>query len=672
METIVRDGMNRLFRQLFRDNSTAMQDKAETVSLSAILTAGLLDEVAAALKKTRAYYLDQQHQDGYWWYELESNVTMTAEYLMLLHFLGLKNEERDRKIAFHILKNQRSDGTWAIHWGGEGDLSTTVEAYFALKLVGYPPHDPALSRAREFILEQGGVENSRVFTRIFLALFGEFDWKAIPSIPVELNLLPTWFPLNIYSFSSWARSTIVPLSVVLDIKPVRPLPETAGIAELYCETDKIPPIIPKKLSFFSLKRLFIVIDRLIKAFENSPVRILRVKAMNFTEQWILDHQDPCGDWGGIQPAMVNSILALAARGHDLSHEPMRRGLEALERFTLENSEELVLQSCISPVWDTALSALALIHAGTERDHPSVENACRWLASRQIFSKGDWSVKRPDLEPGGWAFEFENSWYPDVDDSAVVLMLLFRNADREFLRPANLEKGLRWILGMQGKDGGWGAFDVDNNMRILNQLPFGDLEAMIDPSTPDLTGRVLELLGLLRYKLSDASVQRAIRFLKKTQEEDGSWWGRWGVNYIYGTSSVLVGLGAIGEDMTAGYLQKAVKWLKAHQNLDGGWGECSESYGNPVLKCKGASTPSQTAWALLALIAAGDVNSEKVLRGVSYLLKRQKVDGTWDEEWFTGTGFPKYFMLKYHNYRNCFPLMALGKFFSGFSVEVIDR
>jgi len=666
METIVRESVSRLFRQFFRENSSSLQADERTSSLPVSPDVDLMEKVTEALQKTQAYYLDQHHSDGYWWYELESNVTMTAEYLMLLHFLGLKDKERDSKIAYHILKNQRFDGTWAIHWGGEGDLSTTVEAYFALKLCGHSPDETPMRKAREFILEKGGVEKSRVFTRIFLALFGEFDWRAIPSIPVELNLLPSWFPVNIYNFSSWARSTTVPLSVILDTKPVRSLPRTAGIRELYRgEPHKAPSITPKRLSPFSLKRLFIVLDGLIKSLENSRLRVLREKAMSVTEKWILDHQEPTGDWGGIQPAMVNSVLALAARGHGISYEPIRKGLEALERFTLEDNDELVLQSCISPVWDTALTALALLHSGIEREHPAIENACRWLASRQIFRKGDWSIKRPDLEPGGWAFEFENSWYPDVDDSAVVLMLLVRNADREFLSPENLQKGVRWILGMQGKDGGWGAFDADNNMRILNHLPFGDLEAMIDPSTPDLTGRVLELLGLLGFKLSDRSVQRAIKFLRRTQEKDGSWWGRWGVNYIYGTSQVLIGLGATGEDMSKGYLKKAVRWLKSRQNHDGGWGEGCESYGNPVLKCKGASTPSQTAWALLALIAADEVNSEEVIRGVTYLLKRQKTDGTWDEEWFTGTGFPNYFMLKYHNYRNCFPLMALGKFRAGF-------
>ncbi|MCL5023636.1 MAG: squalene--hopene cyclase [Nitrospirae bacterium] len=625
--------------------------------------ADLPECISDAIVKTQSYYRSEQHRSGYWWYELESNVTMSAEYLMLLHFLGIRDKERDRSIANHILRHQRSDGTWSIHWGGKGDLSTTIEAYFALKLSGRSADEEPLRKAKSFILSNGGVEAARVFTKIFLALFGEFDWKAIPSIPVEINLLPYWFPINIYNFSSWARSTIVPLSLILDFKPARPVHEGAGLRELYREPEKRPPLTTKRPPLLSWKKFFVVADGAIKIMEQLPVRPLRNRAMKQAERWLLEHQEFTGDWGGIQPAMVNSILALVAMGHDLSYGPIRRGLEALERFTIETNDELLLQACISPVWDTALTSLALLYSDMDRDHPSLLKACKWLASKQIFEKGDYNVKRPRLRPGGWAFEFENNWYPDVDDTAVVLMLLNRYADKEFISPENLESGLRWILGMQGKDGGWGAFDVDNDMRILNQLPFGDLEAMIDPSSPDLTGRVLELLGLHGSTPSDDVVRRALAFLKKTQEADGSWWSRWGVNYINGTWSVLMGLSAIGEDLTLPYVRKAVSWLKGIQRRDGGWGECCESYEDPALKRCGESTPSQTAWAVLALIAAGEGTSEEVLRGITYLLQWQNYDGTWDEEEFTGTGFPKYFMIRYHNYRNCFPLMALGKFLS---------
>jgi squalene-hopene/tetraprenyl-beta-curcumene cyclase len=651
-----------IFGGRLRNHPRSVTAEAGGISLS---SSGLIEEIFESTGKTQSYYLDRQEKEGFWWFELESNVTISAEYMMLLQFLGLKDPERDKKIARHILRNQRADGTWAIHWGGDGDLSTTIEAYFALRLAGCSVDDECLRKARAFILDQGGVEEARVFTKIFLAIFGEFDWKAIPSIPVEINLLPVWFPVNIYNFSSWARSTLVPLSIVLDKKPVKALPELQGIRELYVAPDKTPPLATKKLPVFSWKRFFVYLDKVLKATENSPLRIFRKRAMVFTENWIRERQEQTGDWGGIQPAMVNSVLALASGGNGLADEAVRKGLEALEMFTIERNDELVLQSCISPVWDTALTSLALLDSGLDREHPSITDACKWLVSKQIATKGDWSVKRPDLEPGGWAFEFDNNWYPDVDDTAVVLMLLLRHAGKDAVGRGEIERGVRWILGMQGKDGGWGAFDVDNDIKILNQLPFGDLEAMIDPSTPDVTGRVLEMLGMMGYGSGHPQVSRAIAFLRKKQEEDGTWWGRWGVNYIYGTSIVLCGLRSIGEDMRSPYIRKAVEWIKKVQRPDGGWGECCESYGESALKCSGASTPSQTAWALLALMAAGEETSEEVIRGLRYLLKRQGRDGSWDEEWFTGTGFPKYFMLRYHNYRNCFPLMALGRFASRF-------
>ena len=403
------------------------------------------------------------------------------------------------------------------------------------------------------------------------------------------------------------------------------------------------------------------VDGILKIWENLPIRPFMKRAMKKTETWILEHQDESGDWGGIQPAMVNSILALAMLGYDVNSEPIKKGLEALKRFTIESDDDLTLQSCISPIWDTALTAEGLLSSGMEREHPALVKACTWLASKQIFQKGDWSIKRPNLEPGGWAFEFDNSWYPDVDDTGIVLLLLYKFVDTEHVKPENLEKGVNWILGMQGKDGGWAAFDVDNNFSLLNKIPFGDLEAMIDPSTADITGRVLELLGTLKFKRSDPHVRRAIAFIKKKQEENGSWWGRWGVNYLYGTSTVLAGLNAIGEDMSSPYIRKTVNWLKSSQNLDGGWGESCASYGTYLPQGCVESTSSQTAWAVLALISTGDVGSQEVLKGIAYLLRHQKLDGTWDEEAFTGTGFPKHFFIRYHNYRNCFPLIALAKF-----------
>ncbi len=672
MKAILKNTLNRLNNKPAKADAVSARKGSKKRDLPVSISAGLIGRVSEAIKKTHSYYLSEQHEDGYWWYELESNVTITAEYLMLFHFIGLQDGDRDRKIATYIINKQRADGSWSIHWGGKGDLSTTVEAYFALKLAGMSADDLPLRRARAFILENGGAENVRVFTRIFLALFGQCDWKAIPSLPVETNLLPSWFPINIYNFSSWARSTFVPLSIILDIKPEKPIPSRLGIRELYKDPHNIPPVTSQKFGLISIKYLFVLLDSLLKTLEKLEIRPFRERALDRTEKWLIEHQEPTGDWGGIQPAMVNSILALAARGYDVSHDAIERGLSALERFSIENDDEICLQSCISPIWDTALTALALDCSGIGKDHDSVLKACSWLASKQIFQKGDWSIKRPNLEPGGWAFEFDNSWYPDVDDTAVVLMLLCRYGDKDFMDSENLQKAIRWMLGMQGKDGGWGAFDVDNDMQILNELPFSDLEATIDPSTPDLTGRVLEILGQCDYEISNPVVRRGINFIKRTQEDDGSWWGRWGVNHIYGTWSVLSGLASVGEDMSKPYVQRAVQWLKNCQNADGGWGECCESYESVSHRGCGQSTPSQTAWAILSLLASGEGRSAEVLRGVRYLLDRQRHDGTWEEEEFTGTGFPKYFMIRYHNYSNCFPLLALGRFMSALSFREAEH
>jgi squalene-hopene/tetraprenyl-beta-curcumene cyclase len=635
-------------------------------SLHSGFSTSVIDDVLQSIRKTRAYFIAEQRDEGFWWSELESNVTMTAEYLMMLHFLGIHDPERERRIANHILKHQRVDGTWALFWGGKGDLSTTVEAYFSLKLAGHSADEPAMRKAREFVFSHGGVEASRVFTKIFLALFGELEWEAVPSIPAELMMLPPWAPFNIYSMSSWARTTLVPLSVVSEFKPVRTLPEDFRIGELFANPgNRRPPLVRKKFPFFSWKRFFLVVDKVLKGMDRAGMRPFRKKGLQYAERWILDHQEESGDWAGIQPPMIYSIIALSAMGHDLSFEAIQRGLKALKQFTIERGDELILQSCISPVWDTALTSLALFYSGLEEGHPSLQRAASWLASKQIVQKGDWSAKRPCFQPGGWAFEFENSWYPDIDDTSVVLMLLKRLDRAECFHAERITRGVNWVLGMQGKDGGWGAFDVDNNMKIWNQVPFGDLEAMIDPSTPDITGRALEILGLAGYGTEHPSVRKAVGFLLKEQEKDGPWWGRWGVNYIYGTWSVLMGLRSVGENMSEPYVRKAVEWLKSHQNLDGGWGECCESYEDACLKGIGMSTPSQTAWAVMALIAAGEGTCDEARKGLAFLLEKQREDGTWDEKEFVGTGFPRHFMLRYHNYRNCFPLMAFGIFIRQF-------
>ncbi len=616
-----------------------------------------------AVKKSQEFFLRQQLPQGYWWAELESNVTITAEYLLLFHLLGMVDKDREQKLATYLLSKQTKDGFWCIYFGGPGDLSTTVEAYFALKLAGLSADNPAMTKARAFILAKGGIIKCRVFTKIFLALFGQFAWFGVPSMPIELMLLPDWAYFNMYELSSWSRATIIPLSVVMDARPVKPFPGNGTVSELYVRPPRPTDYtFTKEDGLLTWKNFFIGVDHFLKVYEKSPVRPLRQRGVAAAERWILEHQEQSGDWGGIQPAMLNSILALHCLGYANEHPAIVKGLEALNNFTIETDDTLLLQSCVSPVWDTALALKALSDSGLPPTHRALSKGAEWLLEREVTKNGDWKIKAAELSPGGWAFEFQNDWYPDVDDSAFVMMAIKNIAVKTpKTRDAAIKRGLAWCLGMQSKNGGWGAFDRDNTKHLLNKIPFADLEALIDPPTADLTGRMLELMGSFGYEKSHPAAARGLAFIKKEQDKSGPWWGRWGVNYLYGTWSVLCGLASIGEDLSQPYIQHAVNWLKSKQNLDGGWGESCESYHNPSLAGIGVSTPSQTGWALLALMAVNEVESPAVRRGIDYLLTTQKFDGTWDEEQFTGTGFPKYFMIRYHIYRNCFPLSALGTY-----------
>jgi squalene-hopene/tetraprenyl-beta-curcumene cyclase len=612
-----------------------------------------------AVEKSVQYFLRIQAPEGFWWAELESNTTITSEYIMLHTILGCVDPVPKAGMVKYLLNQQRSNGAWGLYHDDDGDLSITVETYFALKLAGEDPHSEALTKARDFILERGGIEAARVFTKIWLALFGQYEWKKIPSMPVEVVLLPQDFVFSIYEFSSWARGTIVPLSIVMALRPVFVLPRTLRIPELYVPQGH-PRSRRKPLS--PTHRLFLLIDGIVKLYERRPLPALRKRAIEAARDWVLDHQEESGDWAGIQPPMVYSILALHYLGYSLEHPAVAGGLRAMAEFCIEDGEGLRMQSCISPVWDTALTALALLDSGEKPDHPALRRAGRWLIEKQVLTGGDWQVKNC-CPPGGWAFEFVNNKYPDVDDSAVVLVALERLKSAISCNGVekSLSRGLEWCLGMQCRNGGWAAFDKENTMMVLNRIPFADNEAMLDYPTADVTARVIEAMGTMGHPLTHGAAREGIQFLKSLQEADGSWWGRWGVNYIYGTWSVLRALKAIGEDLRAPYVQAAVRWLESHQNEDGGWGETCDSYRDPSLCGKGPSTASQTAWALMGLMAAGEAESHKVRRGIEYLVRTQQADGTWDELHFTGTGFPNHFYIRYHNYRNCFPLMALGQY-----------
>ena len=625
-----------------------------------------LDE---AIRRTQDYFLRTQRADGYWVGELETNVCMAAEYLLLTHFLGIADDQRWRKVATYLKGRQSADGTWTIYFGGPPDLNATVEAYFALKLAGASPDDPYMRRAREFVLSAGGIPRVRVFTKIWLALFGQWDWRGVPALPPELMFLPRWFPLNIYDFASWARATIVPMLIILTERPVCPIPENARIDELYPRGRKQTPYsLPKPKNRLSWNGFFDAADSVLRSYDRVAISPLREAAYRVAERWILARQEADGSWAGIQPPWVYSLIALKLRGYSLDHPVMHKGIEGLEgAWSVEDDKIFNPQACLSPVWDTALAMIALQDSGLPDTHPALVQAGRWLLREQVLTGGDWQVRAKGLDPGGWSFEFENDIYPDTDDTAAVMIALARTELPEARKALALERGVHWLRGMQSANGGWGAFDKDNTRRIVNEIPFCDFGEVIDPPSEDVTAHALEALSLFG---EGRSSRPALRYLRREQRTDGSWFGRWGVNHIYGTGAVLPALAAAGEDMSRPYVRRAVRWLLARQNHNGGWGESCSSYVDPSSIGRGPSTASQTAWALLGLLAAGGASdgiiAMAVQRGAGYLVETQEEDGQWLEDEFTGTGFPGDFYIKYHLYRNYWPLMALGRYASRMS------
>ena len=621
-----------------------------------------------AIARSQRTFISQQHTAGFWHAPLEANVSMDAQFIIFNRFMGHRPEghrpERvERRIVDHMLSTQQDDGSWPLYLGGPGHVSDTIEAYFALKLAGLSGDDEPMCRARELIRSHGGLAKAGVFTRTFLAYFGQFPWWGLPSMPVELILLPPWFPINIYAMSSWARETVVPLTVLMAKQPHVAIDPRMGVDELWLQPPTPEDVgFPRSPELFTWRNFFLGLDRVLNFVGRSPWKPFRTRALKRAEEWILARQDVNGGWGGIQPPMINCVMALRALGYRDEHPAVVKGTQAIDDFVMADGDQLFFQPCVSPTWDTALMSKALLDSGLSPEHPALTRAADWLVANQIFKPGDWSVYNPGLEPGGWAFEFANDWYPDVDDSAVILMVLQRVASADPARQDRaIAAGINWTLGMQSRNGGWGAFDTDNDSEFLNKIPFADMEAMIDPPTEDLTGRLLEMMGNYGFALDCTRARRAHEFILRTQRPDGSWWGRWGCNFIYGTWSVLAGLRAIGDDLDAAHIRRAVAWLKTHQNTDGGWGETMASYHDESLAGRGTSTPSQTAWALLGLLAGENAVSPELLRGVVHLLDAQRSDGSWDEQLITGTGFPRHFYLRYDMYRNYFPLMALGQF-----------
>jgi squalene-hopene/tetraprenyl-beta-curcumene cyclase len=605
-----------------------------------------------AIRRARKHLLSLQDPAGWWKAELQTNVTMDAEDLLLREFLGISDPALTERAARWIRSQQRADGSWAKFFEGPGDVSTSVEAYVALRLAGDDPQAEHMRAASGFVRAAGGLQQARVFTHIWLALFGAWSWDQVPTLPPEMMLLPAWFPLNPYDFACWARQTVVAMSVVLAYRPERSLP--FGLEELYGEAPWSAP------AGGSLRgRLLVALDRLLRLYQRRPLRRLREHALARAERWIVDRQEADGSWGGIQPPWVYSMIALNLRGYSAEHPVIRRGLDGLDAFTIEENGARRLEACQSPVWDTALALIALADSGHPRDDQAMIRAADWLLGEQILARGDWAIRRPSLEPGGWAFEFANVNYPDVDDTAEVVLALKAVAHPE---PARVQqaigRGARWLVGMQSSDGGWGAFDADNCQWLIRDLPFCDFGEVIDPPSADVTAHSVEMLAVLG-RAREASARRGVAWLLANQEPDGSWFGRWGVNHVYGTGAVLPALVAAGVSASDEAIRRAVKWLERHQNDDGGWGEDARSYDDPGWIGQGTSTASQTAWALLALHAAGE-RSDTVRRGVHWLLQTQRPDGTWDEPQYTGTGFPSDFYINYHLYRLVFPLMALGR------------
>jgi squalene-hopene/tetraprenyl-beta-curcumene cyclase len=623
-----------------------------------------VSRVQEAIAASQNYLLSLQYPEGYWWAELESNVTITAEVVLLHKIWGTDSERPLHKVETYLRAQQREHGGWELFYGDGGELSTSVEAYMALKLLGVSETDPAMVKARKFILERGGIDKTRIFTKLHLALIGCYDWRGLPSLPPWVMLLPSNFLFNIYEMSSWARSSTVPLLIVCDRKPVFVTNPAISLDELYTEgVEQAKFELPRQGNWTDV---FILLDNAFKLAESLNLVPFREEGIEAAERWILERQEVTGDWGGIIPAMLNSLLALRTLGYDAADPMVERGLRAVDNFVIETENTYTVQPCISPVWDTAWVMRSLVASGLAPDHPAVVRAGKWLLDKQILDYGDWSVKNRQGKPGAWAFEFDNRFYPDVDDTAVVVMALdVVKLPNEKLKQAAIARAVNWIASMQCRAGGWAAFDVDNDQDWINLIPYGDLKAMIDPNTADVTARVLEMLGGCNLFINDDRLERAITYLLQEQEPEGCWFGRWGVNYIYGTSGVLTALSLIAPERTQVQIEKGAAWLVSCQNSDGGWGETCISYDDPSLKGKGISTASQTAWALLGLIAAGEATGQfartAIQRGVDYLTETQKPNGTWYESEFTGTGFPSHFYLKYHLYQQVFPLLALSKY-----------
>ncbi len=650
--------------------------------------------LATAITRAQQNLLRLQHPDGYWCGELFADATLCSDYVLYMHWADSVDRVLQEKCVAHVRRRQLSDGGWSLYGGGPSDVNASVKAYFALKLSGHSPNDPWMREARACILRLGGIPRMNTYAKLYLALLGQFPWKYLPTVPVEMIFFPTWFRFHLYELSSWSRAMLVPLAIINHFKPTRQLPPEQRLHELYPVGSEQGDLgLGWGRPRLSWPNFFLACDHGLKLLHRLPWKPWRTRALDLAERWMTARMGEGSDGlAAIFPAMLNALIALKALRYPSDHPLLVKAQRDFEELFVDDPHDFRIQPCLSPVWDSAITLLALLDSGVDPQRPEIRRAVAWLESKEVRTRGDWCVKNPGVEPSGWAFEFNNVHYPDTDDTMMVLMALAAAAEKDeggrmkdevtgpsangagtsstaphatssfSPHPSSFQRALHWLLSFQCRDGGWAAFDKDVTQRWLEDVPFADHNAILDPTCSDLTGRVLELLGRIRYSRDTPIVQRALAFLRKTQDPDGSWYGRWGVNYIYGTWQVLRGLHAIGEDMRQPWIVRARDWLVSCQNEDGGWGETAASYDDPHLKGKGPSTPSQTAWALMGVLAAAqpqELDTRAIRCGVAFLLERQNLDGSWDEPETTGTGFPRVFYLRYDMYRNHWPLLALA-------------
>jgi len=621
--------------------------------------------VETAIRRSQDFLLNEQKPEGYWVGELMVDATLVADTIAYHHWNGKVDPFWQRKAVNHILSMQLPDGGWNIYYGGPAEVNATIKCYLALKLAGVSARDPHMLRARELALSLGGVPRMNTFSKLYLALLGLFPWEYVPTIPCEVILIGKWFYVNFNEMSSWSRSMLVPLAIINHYKPTRPLKNNINLNELYPEgvhdRDLAPVPDPERLTW---RNFFLWLDRLHKFaewFAQNNIHPFRKRALKKAEQWMLERFEGSDGLAAIFPAMLNSLIALKALGYADDHPQVLRAERELKKLEHETEHSVRIEPCFSPVWDTAIVNICLEESGISSEHPALKRATEWIMTKEIRFHGDWKYKNPaKVEPSGWVFEFENKWNPDVDDTAMVLLALRKvPTDDRQKRDECFQRALKWMLTFQCKDGGWAAFDRDCTKGVLEKVPFADHNAMLDPECADITARILELLGYEGYSVEHPQVQKALRFVREHQEEDGSWYGRWGVNYIYGTWQVLRGLRALQLNMHEPWLLKARDWIESVQHEDGGWGERCNTYDDPVFKGQGPSTASQTAWALMGLCAFDEPERPSIVRGIEYLVRMQNQDGSWTEHETTGTGFPKVFYLKYDMYRNSWPLLALA-------------